>query len=385
MKKIILSFLSLLGFGFATFAQSHINIELLSATYTAPAVQFRVSWSSIPTVTGQIHNSKIWLWVDFVKIENNQPSGSWTRATVANPSPGTVATGTNKGFWLQGNSGSYSQIVTVSLTNIPENTTFNWCAYASDCPPNVTVTNGTYTFKGTPPFTLIASNSSTTQTVSGTTLATSALTITPITIRDKTECPGVFCLYSGSDLYIDATHICQQRTSGAKNWVAWINDARDNKKYRIARLSTGLWTMDDYLNYTAHSAVVSNEKCANADPNAKEYWRHLLATTSSTLCPTGWRLPTEAEYTRTMTDWYTYLLKTYVNTGETMYDANHVAYECQTGYIAFLASNCLAIRCYGLRSTGYNPVTGSQRTCMCYASSHAAHRYSGYARCVRSL
>ena len=44
MKKILLSFLSLTGWGFSALAQSHINIELLSATYTAPAVQFRVSF-----------------------------------------------------------------------------------------------------------------------------------------------------------------------------------------------------------------------------------------------------------------------------------------------------------------------------------------------------
>jgi hypothetical protein len=42
---------------------------MLGATYTAsPAVKFRVSWSSIPTVAGQIHNAKIWVWVDFLKI-----------------------------------------------------------------------------------------------------------------------------------------------------------------------------------------------------------------------------------------------------------------------------------------------------------------------------
>ncbi|MDR2358610.1 MAG: hypothetical protein LBD87_02250, partial [Prevotellaceae bacterium] len=159
MKKMLLSFLSLMGSGFAVVAQSHINIEMLSATYTAPAVQFRVSWDAIPK--GTCHNSKIWLWVDFIKIENNQPSGTWTRAIVANPSPGTVAAETNKGFWLQGNNGSYSQNVTVPLDNIPANTTFNWCAYASDCPPFVIANNGTYTLQGTPPFILKAANGAT--------------------------------------------------------------------------------------------------------------------------------------------------------------------------------------------------------------------------------
>jgi hypothetical protein len=107
MKKIIFLLLfPLWGLGglSAAFAQSHINIELLGATYTTTAVQFRVSWNNIPSIPGETHNSKIWLWVDFIKIENNQPSGTWTRATVANPSPGTVAPETDKGFWLQGSS-----------------------------------------------------------------------------------------------------------------------------------------------------------------------------------------------------------------------------------------------------------------------------------------
>ncbi|MDR2359542.1 MAG: hypothetical protein LBD87_07080, partial [Prevotellaceae bacterium] len=226
MKKMLLSFLSLMGLGFSAFAQSHINIELLGATYTAPAVQFRVSWNAIPE--GACHNSKIWLWVDFIKIENNQPSGTWTRATVANPSSGTVAAETNKGFWLQGaTSGSYAATVTVTLTNIPANTTFNWCAYASDCPPFVIANNGTYTLQGTPPFILKAADGST-QTVTGKTLPAASLTIAAITLTDKTECPSNFCPYTGSDLYRDATHLCGHRPTGAQNWEAYIKDSRDN-------------------------------------------------------------------------------------------------------------------------------------------------------------
>ena len=385
MKKTFFFFVMLASV--TASAQSHINIELLGATYTTPAVQFRVSWNSIPSVTGKTHNSKIWLWVDYVKIENNQPSGSRARATITNPSPGTVVVGNNNGFWLQGNNGSYNQIVTVALTNIPANTTFNWCAYASDCPPNVTAANGTYTFKGTPPFTLIASNGTTTQTVTGTTLAASALTITPTTIRDKTACPGVFCSYTGSDLYIDASHPCQLRTSGAQNWEAWIKDTRDNKMYRIAQLSTGLWTMDDYLNYTGHAAVV-DEKCSAADPNAKEYWRHTLATTYSTLCPTGWRLPIITEIRTVAADWKQYLTKIFVATGETI---NSTSTHCQNispNYISFIASDCLGRGVYGGRFDGYDTyaVNPTHRNCASYTSGAGVnYLYSGYVRCVRDL
>ena len=309
MKKNFLSFLSFMGLGFFAFAQSHINIELLSATYTTPVVQFRVSWNDIPAVTGQTHNAKIWLWVDFIKIENNQPSGTWMRATIANPSPGTVAPETNKGFWLQGNTGAYNQIVTVALTNIPANTTFNWCAYASDCPPNVTATNGTYTFKGTPPFTLIASDEITTQTVTGTTLATSALTIIPTTIKDKTECPGVFCPYQGSDLYIDATHLCQLRASGAQNWEAWIKDSRDNELYRIVKMPDDKWWLAQNVKLASYnSSTVGNaisgctkEQCGRYYKWTQVYASYAGGSSGSTgnvqgICPPSWLLPVGATF-----------------------------------------------------------------------------------------
>ncbi|MDR0694864.1 MAG: hypothetical protein LBF81_06165, partial [Prevotellaceae bacterium] len=249
----------------AVSAQSHISIEMLGATYTAmPAVKFRVSWSNVPTVTGQTHNAKVWVWIDFLKLnaDNTTAGNTWTRAEISttpavSSSPTSTATldaSTNKGFWLNGVTGSYSATVTASLTNIPANTKFNWCAYASDCPPNVTANNGTYTFKGTPPFILIASDGVTTQTVNETTLATSALTITPTTIKDKTDCPGIFCLYQGSDLFIDATHLCQQRTSGAKNWEAWIKDTRDNELYRIVFMPDNKWWLAQNVKLASYNA-----------------------------------------------------------------------------------------------------------------------------------
>jgi uncharacterized protein (TIGR02145 family) len=285
MKKFFLFLISLMGLGFSASAQSHINIELLGATYTTPAVQFRISWDAIPS--GTCHNSKIWLWVDFIKIENNQPSGSWTRATVVSPSPGTVAPETDKGFWLQGSSSNYSQTVMVALSNIPVNTTFNWCAYASDCPPNVTAVDGTYTFNGTLSFTLIASNGAT-QPVTGTTLAASALTITPTTIMDATACPGAFCPYRGNDLYIDSTHPCLLRSGGAGNWEAWIKDTRDNELYRIVFMPDNHWWMAEYMRYDA-SSIGKSYKCPNKT-------QQTIYNRPSVACPSSWILPSVANY-----------------------------------------------------------------------------------------
>ena len=277
MKKIFFLFAMLAS----VVASAQTNVEPVSANYADKTVSFRVWWNA--GSRDATHLSKVWVWVDYITINNNIPSGTWTRAAVSIASPAASVSydGSNRqGFWLQGNSGSYSATVTVQL-NIAASK-FNWCAYSSDYPPNVTANNGTYTLHGTPPFTLIAANGTTTQTVNESTIATSAVTITPITLTDKTACPGVFCIYSGSDLYIDATHLCQQRTSGAKNWEAYIKDSRDNQIYRITQFSDNTWWFADDLAIADKSVGICNSKRYYTGANKP-------------VCPAGWQLPTNAQ------------------------------------------------------------------------------------------
>ena len=292
------------------------HVEPTGANYMDKTVSFRVWWNAGSRDT--THLSKVWVWVDYITVNsNNTTSGnSWTRALVSGTpttTAGTVApeTGNDKGFWLTGNaSTNYSATVTVKLDVIASK--FDWCAYASDYPPNVTATNGTYTFKGTPPFTLIASNGAT-QTVSGTTLTASALTVTPASIRDKTECPGVFCIYSGSDLYIDADHFCQQRASDAQNWEAWIKDTRDNQIYRIVQMQTNTWWMAQDLvwdgkpeptatSYTVRGTARSCDSkagCGRSYPptanGSGAFGSDNDARRASDVCPDGWSLPSCTE------------------------------------------------------------------------------------------
>jgi hypothetical protein len=187
------------------------------------------------------------------------------------------------------------------------------------------------------------------------------------------------CPYTGTDRYEDGSHICQRRATGAHNWEAWIQDARDGKIYRIAQLCTSLWTMDDYLDYEDHPAVIpANDECSAHDPLAKEYWRNTLAATHSSLCPDGWRLPTQIEFEQTVTDWTQCLSKVFVLTGERTTFSNW----CQGGYISFLVIDCLGAGTYGQRLYSINPVTWAdgQREC-----ANNSYTYSGYARCVRNL
>ena len=283
------------------------NVTPVSADYVNKTVSFRVWWNA--GSRNATHLSKVWVWVDYITVNSNNTTAgnSWTRATVGTVSGGTTSYDGNyrNGFWLEGNaSTNYSATLTVQLINVPAK--FNWCAYVSDYPPNVTATNGIYTFKGTPPFALTASNEAT-QTVTGTTLAASALTVTPTTIRDKTGCPGVFCIYTGTDLYIDATHLCQQRTSGAKNWEAWIKDSRDNELYRIVLMPDDKWWLAQNVRYAQTGSAITNPTACTPEKCGRWYTRAQATASYASgssgygegkqgVCPPGWVLPTVANW-----------------------------------------------------------------------------------------
>ncbi|MDR1405907.1 MAG: hypothetical protein LBI89_01710 [Prevotellaceae bacterium] len=309
MKKIFFSFAMLASV--AASAQV-TNVEPVGANYVAKTVSFRVRWSAASR--DATHLSKVWVWVDCIAVNsNNTTSGnSWERALVSGTPTANAGTpsreaGNDKGFWLQGNAGSYSATVTVQL-NIAAGK-FNWCAYASDFPPNVTATNGTYTFRGTPPFTLIASSGTATQTVPGKTLAASALTVTPVTIKDRTECPGVFCPYTGIDLYIDATNPCRVRPGGAKNWEAWIKDTRDNGYYRIVYMPDNKWWLAQNVKLASYNSTevgvaisgCNAEECGRAYSWEQVYASYAGGTSGSSgnvqgICPPGWSLPLRATF-----------------------------------------------------------------------------------------
>jgi hypothetical protein len=194
MKKSFFLFAMLISI--SAFTQN-IKVESISATYTgAPTVKFRVSWTGARTYR---HNTKVWVFVDYQKVEGSAPSGTWTRAAVASTptvssapaSTATLVNGNNKGFWLNGVDGNYSATVTVPLSNVPAK--FRWCAYATDYPPNVVILgNNSYTLHGSRPFvingtTLPANQTTYTGTITSFTDATGAPGIFPAALGEKTN------------------------------------------------------------------------------------------------------------------------------------------------------------------------------------------------------
>ncbi len=304
MKRFFLFIMCVTLVG-SVFAQNYkITVSSTSGSYsTSKAVSFTVSWTN--RLEGE-YNSKVWVLIDY----KNLTTGVWDRATVTGVNAGTsTATidANGRGFWLQGNNGAYSQKVTVTL-NTGNVAKYNWCANVSDCPPNITANNGVYTFHGTAPFTLIAADGVTKQIVSGKTLAAADLTITPKSLNDATDCPGTFCPYTGSDLLIDASHACQLRTAGAKNWEAWIKDARDNKFYRIVLMPDNRWWLAQNVklasyNSTTVGAVIpgcTEDECGRRYACNDVYAPRGGSSGSSGnvqgICPDGWLLPVRADF-----------------------------------------------------------------------------------------
>jgi uncharacterized protein (TIGR02145 family) len=242
-------------------------------------------------------NDRAWVWIYLCDMQ-----GMFDPAVIsaASATSGSVFyTSTNpRGFFVT----SSPATITATLDNATGR--FSCCAYGSDTPPNVTLSNGTYTFKGTLPFILTDESGTATQTITGKTLPASALTFTPIFLTDETGYPAVaFCLYTGSDLYEDATHFCQPRISGAQNWEAWIQDARDDKLYRIVYMPDNKWWLAQNVKYGVGSAIsgCTEEECGLAYTWTQTYASYAGGSSGSTgnvqgVCPPGWLLPIRATF-----------------------------------------------------------------------------------------
>jgi hypothetical protein len=213
MKKLFFLFSVLASVAMS--AQT-LSIKIAQIDYATKIATCDLSW----TGRNATHLSDVWVFVDYIEISGSTTTGSWkpaaiTGATVTKNTVGSavvsIVSGNTRGVWVKSNTSgaNFTGQVSLQLNNIPEK--FNACAYASDYPPNATINNGTYTLHGTPPFTLKASNGTTTQTVAGTTITVSALTITPVTMTDKTECPGVFC--AGRDEMLSGRVCCAGLTA----------------------------------------------------------------------------------------------------------------------------------------------------------------------------
>jgi hypothetical protein len=275
MKKLYFFFLLLLLLGLVGTAHASVTVQVLATDFTNKTVTLHVEYANAV-------NDRAWVWIYLCSMQ-----GMFEPAVISAAS----ATGDNVAYTSTNTRGFFVTASPATITATLDNATgqFSCCAYGSDTPPNMTESNGTYTFKGTPPFTLIAADGATTQTVTGNTLPASALTMTPVFLTDETGYPSNFCPYTGSDLYNVAAYLCWQRSSGAQNWEAYIKDSRDNQIYRITQFSDNRWWFADDLAIADKSVGTCSGK-------------RFYVGRDKPSCPNGWRLPTVAEWVSRYTE-----------------------------------------------------------------------------------
>jgi uncharacterized protein (TIGR02145 family) len=112
-----------------------------------------------------------------------------------------------------------------------------------------------------------------------------------MTMTDATGCPGHFCKYIGRDLYVDATHKCDLRTSGAKNWEAWIKDTRDDQLYRIVQMPDQKWYTAQNLNYRGITYYCYGGNATYCNETNGVWYRS--GDVTNTTCPAGWLVPSD--------------------------------------------------------------------------------------------
>jgi uncharacterized protein (TIGR02145 family) len=196
MKQYSLSFLLLTlltGIGNFCYAQGRVvQISHIAADYAAnpPTVTFDVYWDTNPDRSAR-HLDTVWVFVDYQPVTGNS-TGAWQHANITN-AIANIANGTGnivapgiingRGFFLYGSAAPFRAKLTVTLSSDLAGARFNWCAYATDYPPNaIPDAAGYYTLHGTPPF-----------IVNGDTLASGERTFTGCIsiLTDATGCPGL--------------------------------------------------------------------------------------------------------------------------------------------------------------------------------------------------
>ncbi|MDR3133893.1 MAG: hypothetical protein LBU42_07715 [Prevotellaceae bacterium] len=195
MKKIIFLFAMLAGIAASAQRTTPVTIANIQVDYLQTTVTFDLSW----TGSDASHRNEVWVFVDIQPVTGANILGSWSPATLVPNATTVIAISGNqyssltytpvndntRGVWVKGTAANSTSTFKATVKVTLDSSTpaaFNACAYATDYPPNAaSYSNGTYTLKGTPPFTVIGN---------GTIQNSNQYVGTCITLTDATGCPG---------------------------------------------------------------------------------------------------------------------------------------------------------------------------------------------------
>jgi archaellum component FlaF (FlaF/FlaG flagellin family) len=195
MKKLFFLFAMFVNVAVSAQRTTPVTIANTKVNYSTKVVTFDLSWKG----NDASHRDNVWVFVDIQLVTDVNTLGTWSPATLV-PSATTVTAGSGnqysslthtvvsgntRGVWVKGTApnttSAFSATVKVTLNNATP-AKFNACAYATDYPPNAaSYSNGTYTLKGTQPFTV---------TGNGTIQDGNKYAGTITSLTDATGCPG---------------------------------------------------------------------------------------------------------------------------------------------------------------------------------------------------
>jgi len=283
MKKIFFFAATLISIAAAA-QQSCVTARQVRTNNTDTTVTFTLTWSGCTTTN---HLTNAWCFVDFRELNSN----SWTRAIVSGYSAVGTGVSTNPGnstgFYVKGTEGQ-SATVTVKLGNVSADK-FNWCAFATDYPPQAVVDgNQSVTFKGTPPFTFTLSGNGGTSITEQRTGFRETPTQRVQTITDATGCTNtVSYTYSGCS----APTFNLGTVGFANATMSTITGTGANS--HIHQLWSAPVTASN-CNKTSFSSAAGRNDCRSGYSTACGHlfsWC-LAAQYAATLCPSPWRVPT---------------------------------------------------------------------------------------------
>ncbi len=264
MRKIYFILLTLVCAYTHVLAENCVTVQQVSTNYKNSSVTFDVYWKNC-TGDATKHRNTVWVFVDYQLVDaNGAPLTQWAHAPLASATPtfevgtATYTPGNTAGFWLYNTTGKTSR-VTVPL-NIPANSRFNWCAFATDYPPNIAaVNNGTYTLGGMPSF-----------TINGQNVGGKQYSGTVNSLADATSCPGCIAIRDFKITSSSVTIPCcpnLTKVGGVNGYAEYCRDLAAD----AASSYTG-------LGYEITSVSLT----AGIDCDGKN-------------CPSGWRLATSAD------------------------------------------------------------------------------------------